>query len=531
MGSDNYDSSTKEDEDDVDDIKLTGCGALPCCDPRSAGHRFTVLIFICFLSFGSYFCFDNPAALQKQITTDMKVNTEKFMLLYSLYSWPNVVLCFFGGFLLDKVFGIRLGTIIFGLFVCVGQVIFSLGAVFDSYTMMEAGRFVFGIGGESLAVAQNTYAVSWFKGAELNMVFGLQLSFSRVGSTVNMNVMGPMYKFLEKRIDKESYVILGWTLMVGFLFCLLSLFCSLAMAFFDKRAARILKKQDAQTGEEIRITDVKDFPLSVWLIFIICVTYYVAVFPFISLGLVYFEAKYDLDASKANIVNSLVYLISAGASPILGLYVDKVGYNLYQLIAAICMTIGAHAMLAFSTTISPYIAMSVMGIGYSLLACALWPLVAMIVPEYQLGTAYGFMQSIQNLGLAVVSIIAGSIVDNRGYLILEVFFLACLSLALISSILLYLSDLSSKSGLNLSAKVRKEAKSNAKTEINNVASENKPLLENYYTKPPQGTSSVNIQPRSAAALRYQFIAKLGGPTVQMPETFRTSAFIFPHVLK
>ena len=38
------------------------------------------------------------------------------------------------------------------------------------------------IGGESLAVAQNTYAVSWFKGAELNMVFGLQLSFSRVVS-------------------------------------------------------------------------------------------------------------------------------------------------------------------------------------------------------------------------------------------------------------------------------------------------------------------------------------------------------------
>jgi len=39
---------------------------------------------------------------------------------------------------------------------------------------------VFRIGGESLMVAQNTYAVSWFHGRELNMVFGLQLSFSRV---------------------------------------------------------------------------------------------------------------------------------------------------------------------------------------------------------------------------------------------------------------------------------------------------------------------------------------------------------------
>lgn len=138
-------------------------------------------------------------------------------------------------------------------------------------------NLIFRIGGESLAVAQNTYAVSWFKGAELNMVFGLQLSFSRVvsitkfphqivphidqmnavwliviyilvdwfllisnylcscvrviffiisdvfpdflflkGSTVNMNVMGPMYKFLSPYFpSKKGYLTLGWTLMVG----------------------------------------------------------------------------------------------------------------------------------------------------------------------------------------------------------------------------------------------------------------------------------------------------------------------------
>lgn len=38
------------------------------------------------------------------------------------------------------------------------------------------------IGGESLAVAQNTYAVSWFIGKELNLVFGLQLSIARLVS-------------------------------------------------------------------------------------------------------------------------------------------------------------------------------------------------------------------------------------------------------------------------------------------------------------------------------------------------------------
>ncbi|XP_047130283.1 major facilitator superfamily domain-containing protein 1 isoform X1 [Hydra vulgaris] len=510
-----------------DVVEIKGCDAIPCCNPKSLFHRIIVLIFICFLSFGSYFCFDNPAALQEYIEKDMKLNTANYMLLYSLYSWPNVVLCFFGGFLIDRVFGIRLGAIIFSSFVFLGQVIFALGALTNHFWLMLMGRFVFGIGGESLAVAQNTYAVSWFKGRELNMVFGLQLSFSRIGSTVNMNVMAPLYMFLQKHINSEDkqYVILGWTLMAGCVFCILSLISALVMAYFDKRAARLLNKSNAKTGEVIRLTDVKDFPLSVWLIFLICVAYYVAVFPFISLGLVYFQAKYDMIERDATTVNSLIFLISAAASPVFGLYVDKVGYNVFNLIFGIFLTLSAHGILAF-TFISPFAAMAIMGVGYSLVACALWPLVAMVVPEYQLGTAYGFMQSIQNLGLAVVSIIAGQIVDTSGYLILEVFFLALLCVALISTLILYLVDLAKDGSLNRSASVRKKL-SERKIE----KSESKPLLEDYYSCPPPGTSSSPIKPKSAHDLRLKYLSKIGGPAFQPPENFRTSAFVFPHVLK
>ena len=48
----NAHSSSIREEDDEDDLKLSGCNALPCCDPNRAAHRFTVLIFLCFLSFG-----------------------------------------------------------------------------------------------------------------------------------------------------------------------------------------------------------------------------------------------------------------------------------------------------------------------------------------------------------------------------------------------------------------------------------------------------------------------------------------------
>nr|XP_058971250.1 major facilitator superfamily domain-containing protein 1-like isoform X2 [Pocillopora verrucosa] len=452
----------------------------------------------------------------------MNVPTQKYVLLYSLYSYPNVVLCFFGGFLLDRVFGVRLGTIIFSLFVLSGQIVFSLGAYIHSFTVMEVGRFIFGLGGENLAVAQNTYSVNWFKGKELNMVFGLQLSFSRVGSTINMNVNNPIYKSFSSYVPAtKSYQALGMTLFVGAGVCMFSLVCGLVLGFLDKRAARILKKEDSQTGEVIRLSDVKDFPLNLWLIFIICVAYYVAIFPFIALGLAFFEAKFDLNPTKAGAVNSVVFIISACASPFLGFMVDRVGKNIFWVILSVAVTLGCHCLMAF-TFCNPFVAMSILGVSYSMLACALWPLVALVVPEHQLGTAYGFMQSIQNLGLAVISQVAGTIVDLKGYLVLEVFFCAWLCIALIASILLYLVDASRGTGLNLSTLERKKLA--AQSRVTLISSEEEDITKRDYNVSP-------ITPRSAAQLRLRFLSRVGQQYFQLPETYRASALAYPHVLK
>lgn len=425
----------------------------PICDPGHWAHRIVVLVFMCFLGFGSYFCYDNPAALQTQTIQDMQLNTSGFMQLYAWYSWPNVVLCFLGGFLLDRVFGIRLGTIIFSSFVLVGQIIFACGALAGHFWLMEVGRFVFGIGGESLAVAQNTYAVNWFKGKELNLVFGLQLSMARLGSTVNMNIMGWVYDRIKDLVGSAGHTTLGISLLIASATCLFSLLCALMLGYLDRRAQRILKKEQGKTGEVIKLTDVKDFPLQLWLIFIICVSYYVAIFPFIGLGQVFFIEKFDFSSAEARAINSVVYIISAPASPVLGFIVDKTGRNVMWVGFAVIATLASHMMLAF-TFWNPWIAMCLLGLAYSLLACALWPMVAFVVPEHQLGTAYGFMQSIQNLGLALIAMAAGAILDTRGYLFLEVFFCVCICMALIAVVLLFFRDLFKGGDLNLSASAR-----------------------------------------------------------------------------
>lgn len=157
------------------------------------------------------------------------------MNLYAFYSWPNVILSFVGGFLIDRVFGIPWGSIIFSMFVLIGQIIFGIGAYFKSIPAMYFSRLIFGIGGESLAVAQNTYSTEWFPPNELNLVFGLQLSMSRIGSTVNMVTMQPLNRAVGKHFNIHTNKQLGASLLTASVTCLFSTICAVIMLFFTKR--------------------------------------------------------------------------------------------------------------------------------------------------------------------------------------------------------------------------------------------------------------------------------------------------------
>ena len=78
-------------------------------------------------------------------------------------------------------------------------------------------------------------------------------------------------------------------------------------------------------------------------------------------------------------------------------------------------------MLGLITELTPWVGVCTIGVAYSLLASSLWPLVSLLVEKHQLGTAYGFMQSWQNLGLALISIAVGAIAE-KGWINIEMFF-------------------------------------------------------------------------------------------------------------
>ncbi|EDO28002.1 predicted protein, partial [Nematostella vectensis] len=348
---------------------------------------------------------------------DMAKDTSNYVLLYSLYSYPNVILCFFGGFLLDRVFGVRLGTLIFSAFVLAGQV-----SVEQRLWLRKSSQIKHRANRNAINILLKTLCISLTKATTFHFHILVENSEELSDHTLKQ---AKAY-FLRGRIgillSTDSKVITHYiNRSKQSLVCLFSFICGICVGVLDKRSARILQKDEGKTGEMIQLRDVKDFPLSLWLIFLICVAYYVAVFPFVGLGLAFFQEKFDLTPDTAGAVNSIVFIISAAASPVLGFMVDRTGKNVFWVLLAVVLTLVAHGMVAF-TFWNPFVAMSVLGVAYSLLACALWPLVSLVVPGHQLGTAYGFMQSIQNLGLAVITQVAGIIVDNNGYLILEIFF-------------------------------------------------------------------------------------------------------------
>lgn len=78
--------------------------------------------------------------------------------------------------------------------------------------------------------------------------------------------------------------------------------------------------------------------------------------------------------------------------------IDKTGRNLLYVFIAIVATLIGHMILAF-TFVNPYFAVCFMGVAYSLLASALWPIAALVIPEYQLGTAYGKRKTCLEHGL------------------------------------------------------------------------------------------------------------------------------------
>ena len=116
------------------------------------------------------------------------------------------------------------------------------------------------------------------------MVFGVQLSFARVGSTVNFIVMEDVYHYVSKTLKYTGAECIGAVLFIAALTCLCSMVSALLLGLMDSHAEKVLRRNEGVDPKIAKLTDIKDFKANFWLIAWICVAYYIAIFPFVSLG-------------------------------------------------------------------------------------------------------------------------------------------------------------------------------------------------------------------------------------------------------
>lgn len=387
--------------------------------------RWLVLVFISLAMFGNYYVYDCISPLADVLKAQLQFSDSSIGLLQAIYSFPNIVMVLVGGIIIDRI-GTKRSTLLFGLICFLGAAITAwpglplfaplaaavrgLGAIFGFevespvLASMVAGRLVFGLGAESLIVAVTTAIARWFKGKELSFAFGMNLTIARLGSFAALN--SPSWA--SGSYDHWRAPLL---ISVGF-----ATFCVVGAVLYwvlEAQAERRYALGSAGSTDKVRFREVFDFGTSYWFIVALCITFYSGIFPFQTFAVKFFIEAHGASRETAGFLSSMLTLFAMVGTPAFGYLVDRVGKRSLFMMFGSMLLIPVYLMMAY-TQISLYVPMAMMGIAFSLIPAVMWPSVAYVVGESKLGTAYGLMTMIQNIGLFGFNLLIGWANDAWG---------------------------------------------------------------------------------------------------------------------
>ncbi len=375
--------------------------------------------------FASYFFDDMFSSLSELFKNPECLELGWDMADYGFYSSGYSFLCIWGGLivcgaLLDK-FGVRLvGSIFVGMMVLgAGLVTFAISAGFapqTSLTVAYVGCMLFGLGSEIAGVSVTRSIAKWFKGRNMALAMGLQLSIARFGTAtailvapmiVRQKALGEVYTLAET--NRPALIGLG-VLAIGAI--LWAIFVAMD-AKFDRQTGETDKVETAEE-DKFRFSDIWKVLSNprFLMIAILCVTFYCCVIRFKKFGVSILLPLFGVDLDIATVLLAMIPFFTILFTPLFGALVDKVGKATVWMIVGSAMVLVSHLIITFAPQGVPvyaYVAIALLGIGYSLVPSAMWPSVPKIIPEKNLGTAYSLIYWVQNMGMWAVPIYVGKI--------------------------------------------------------------------------------------------------------------------------
>jgi len=452
--------------------------------------RYPALLLSCFFAFGGYLVFDLCSALKDEITSQFNLTDTQYSLFYFVYAGVNCLMVLFAGALIDNTTN-RACALLFTIIAMIGQTILSVGVQVGNFTVMVAGRAVFGMGLGSICVAQNTISNTYFKNADLATAFAATLTVSRIGSVMNFFLSTYIYTWFGSNL---SYVFWWGTGMTA-----ISVICASIFFFLDRSVEnKGLVISANRKSRKIKFKDVLQFPALYWILCLICSLYYICIFALMAIIVSYlterekrgesssdlfssFESSSESGSSNYNhmnsILSSLIYLVAIPCVPIFGRVVDRFGKRMVFLLISVFTMVPFNAYLQW-TTWTPIPALIIAGMSYSMVASCLWPSICMTVRDEVVGSANGIATSIQMIGIACSNLLVGFLKDRFDYDAAIYYFMACSAAATVLGIVANILDKTRMNGfLNKFSpiKARKEEAQKAQGSGND---ETAPLLVN-----------------------------------------------------
>lgn len=380
----------------------------------SAAMRWMVLLFLAFAMFCSYIFMDILSPIKDLMQSTRGWDSTAFGTMQGSETFLNVFVFFliFAGIILDKM-GVRFTALLSGVVMLVGATInwyavtegfqgsgledwfnnhLNYIPVFDElgispfYRGMPAsakfaamGFMIFGCGVEMAGITVSRGIVKWFKGREMALAMGSEMALARLGVATCM-IFSPVFAKLGGDIDVSRSVAFGVVLLM------IALIMFIVYFFLDK-------KLDAQTGEAeekddpFKISDLKNILVSggFWLVALLCVLYYSAIFPF---------QKYAVNMLQCNLVFTDVPADSFWATNA----VTVIQYCIMLVVAA----------AAFASNFSKRVSMK-----YGLLVVAAVALVVFCYMGYMRQSAETVFAVFPLLAVGITPIL-GNYVDHKG---------------------------------------------------------------------------------------------------------------------
>jgi MFS family permease len=358
-----------------------------------------MLLCVSIAMFGNYYVYDSVAPLADMLRTQLGFSSTQVGSLNAIYHFPNIVMVLIGGIIVDRV-GARIATLVFTA-ICLAVAI--LTAVSSTFGMMALGRLLFGLGAESMIVAITAALGLWFKGKQLGLAFGLNLSIARAGSYA---------ADLSPSWARSAYASgVREPLLIAVAFGAIALAGATAYWILERRAESHYSLGRPQPSDRILWSELWRFDKSYWYLVGLCLTFYSVIFPFRStFAIEYFQNAHGLSLERASQMNSYVFLAAIFATPAFGALVDRVGRRSFFMFAGSLLLFAVFPTLMY-TQWNLWISTALIGVAFSLVPAVIWPAVAYLVEEHRLGTAYGLMTMIQNIGLTAFNLGAGALND------------------------------------------------------------------------------------------------------------------------